>query len=248
MAECKECGFMYAEGEPSDEAEHRKHHKKHQQGVRVRGPLASRRVLSERHDGDRVVMLRPGDGTDAVRKLLEIRTTLEAALGPSSSGSSSSGRRDLGGEDVSGDLELPTGLQAYLFLEAHTGRVRGCAFAEAIDSAYCAVPPQAPSTEHGSEHHGSSDAATHGDEADHITAVLRHDGVSVAAQVGISHIWVDARDRRKGVGTALLDAVRRHFATGFDIPKDRLAFSQPTALGRRLAANYSGGEAFLVYE
>ena len=65
---------------------------------------------------------------------------------------------------------------------------------------------------------------------------------------GISHIWVDARDRRQGVARALLDAVREHFAMGFDVPLDQLAFSQPTSLGRRLAVAYTGAEAFLVYE
>ena len=40
----------------------------------------------------------------------------------------------------------------------------------------------------------------------------------------------------------------RHFATGFEVPANLVAFSQPTALGRRLAAAYTGTEAFLVYE
>ena len=58
---------------------------------------------------------------------------------------------------------------------------------------------------------------------------------------------VTRQDRRRGVAKALLDAARRHFATGFEVPLGQLAFSQPTQLGRRLAASYSGREDFLVY-
>ena len=41
---------------------------------------------------------------------------------------------------------------------------------------------------------------------------------------------------------------RQHFAAGFELPRGMLAFSQPTAAGRRLAAAYAGTEAFAVYE
>ena len=45
-----------------------------------------------------------------------------------------------------------------------------------------------------------------------------------------------------------LDATRAHFATGFELPLEQLAFSQPTADGRRLAAAYARTERFPVYE
>ena len=233
--ECRVCGFIYAEGEPSDEAAHRNHHRKMDQGVRVRGALAALRVVSERDDGDRIVVLRPSDGAEAVRKLHEVRATLERVLGPMFSGSIGS---SFGHPEA--PPPLPAGLQAYLFLESHSGRVRGCAFAETITFAFRAVPPER-------KEDGGGDGGDGGDGGE-LTGVLQHDGIDREAMCGISHIWTDARDRRRGVARGLLDAVLQHFATGFDIPKDRLAFSQPTALGRRLAASYLDSESFLVYE
>ena len=35
--------------------------------------------------------------------------------------------------------------------------------------------------------------------------------------------------------------------SGFELPMDRLAFSQPTAQGRALAESYTGTTCFLVY-
>jgi N-acetyltransferase len=247
-AECRECGFIYAEGEPSDEAAHRKHHRKAQQGVRVRGSLAGLRVVSNEGNGDRIIMLRPDDGAEAVRKLHEVRVTLELALGGCSSSSSAAAS---GPDEPAGfqpPTPLPASLQAYLFLEGHSGRLRGCAFAEAVSTAFHVVPPDLT----GAVGSGADAVKGGGGDPDDFfanrIAALHHDGVPCSAMCGISHIWVDARDRRQGVARALLDAVREHFAMGFDVPLDQLAFSQPTSLGRRLAVAYTGAEAFLVYE
>ena len=62
--ECKVCGLIYAEGEPSDEAAHRKHHKQALQAVCVRSVLAELHVVGEREDGDRIVALRDTDGAE----------------------------------------------------------------------------------------------------------------------------------------------------------------------------------------
>eukprot|EP00316_Scyphosphaera_apsteinii_P002736 CAMPEP_0119319340 /NCGR_PEP_ID=MMETSP1333-20130426/49144_1 /TAXON_ID=418940 /ORGANISM="Scyphosphaera apsteinii, Strain RCC1455" /LENGTH=110 /DNA_ID=CAMNT_0007325725 /DNA_START=8 /DNA_END=340 /DNA_ORIENTATION=+ len=78
--------------------------------------------------------------------------------------------------------------------------------------------------------------------------VIRHDGNKQRAVCGVSHVWVTADHRRRGVGLALLDAIRRNMATGFEVPRNELAFCQPTARGRALAAAYVGKDAFLVYD
>jgi len=38
--------------------------------------------------------------------------------------------------------------------------------------------------------------------------VIRHDGHPVAALCGVSHIWVAGEQRRSGIASRLLDAVR----------------------------------------
>ncbi|KAJ3411745.1 N-acetyltransferase esco2 [Chytridiales sp. JEL 0842] len=64
---------------------------------------------------------------------------------------------------------------------------------------------------------------------------------------GVSRIWVSRNARRRGIGTKLLDALRRKFIFGCIIDKDLLAFSQPTESGRNLAENYIGKKDILVY-
>lgn len=68
------------------------------------------------------------------------------------------------------------------------------------------------------------------------------------ASVGISKIWVYAQMRRQGIASKLLDCVRYWFEYGSLIDKDRVAFSDPTPDGKRLATQYFGQPTFLVYK
>ena len=67
------------------------------------------------------------------------------------------------------------------------------------------------------------------------------------ACVGINRMWVLPEYRRKGVATRLLDSVRSSLIYGTIIEKDRVAFTDPTPDGRRLAAKYTDRDDFLVY-
>ena len=72
------------------------------------------------------------------------------------------------------------------------------------------------------------------------------------ALIGISRIWTSRIFRNKGIATMLLDCVRSNFFYGMEVPKDLVAFSQPTESGGRLAVRwfeakngwhvYTGGE------
>lgn len=219
--ECAQCGFTYCEGEPSDEADHKAHHRWAMQGVVLRGALGARaHVLHEREGGERVVALHATDGADAVRKVGEAKQLLDAELGTTP--------------------PLPDSWRAYLFVEARTSRIRGVAITEPLTSAFHVVPPERV--------HADGGEAADGDDECGPGGALHHDGKACAAMAGISHVWVDRTCRRQGIARELLDAARHHFATGFAVPRDRLAFSQTTSAGRRLAASYAGTEAFLVYE
>lgn len=83
---------------------------------------------------------------------------------------------------------------------------------------------------------------------DDSAQALRHDGCAEGAVCGISHIWVHKSARLQGVATSLLSAVCQHMASFTVLPKEQLAFCQPTAGGRALAASFVGNEAFLVYD
>lgn len=62
------------------------------------------------------------------------------------------------------------------------------------------------------------------------------------ALLGISRIWTSTAHRNEGVATALLDCAAENFLYGMKIPKDRVAFSQPTESGGRLARQWFGTE------
>ncbi|KDO70603.1 hypothetical protein CISIN_1g031081mg [Citrus sinensis] len=70
---------------------------------------------------------------------------------------------------------------------------------------------------------------------------------AVPAVCGIRAIWVTPSNRRKGIASLLLDAVRRSFCGEIVLEKSQLAFSQPSSAGKALASNYFGTASFLVY-
>ncbi|EAU31060.1 conserved hypothetical protein [Aspergillus terreus NIH2624] len=79
------------------------------------------------------------------------------------------------------------------------------------------------------------------------TAVTRRD-VTHPAIVGVSRIWTSGASRRKGIAMDLLDCVVSNFIYGMEIPKEQMAFSQPTESGKALAQAFFGDEEWHVYE
>jgi len=67
------------------------------------------------------------------------------------------------------------------------------------------------------------------------------------AVCGISRIWTLRSERRKGIATRLLDAIRTNMIYGYNIPKNLCAFSQPTADGKLFFEIYTQTRDFLVY-
>lgn len=65
---------------------------------------------------------------------------------------------------------------------------------------------------------------------------------------GIRIMWTSPAARRKGIATKLLDCARSQLARGCLLPRDALAFSQPTAEGAAFIRSYTGSSEFMVYE
>ncbi|KAI3642335.1 hypothetical protein MP228_011890 [Amoeboaphelidium protococcarum] len=66
------------------------------------------------------------------------------------------------------------------------------------------------------------------------------------AVCGISRIWTSAGHRRKGIASQLLNVVKITFAFAQVLTMKDVAFSQPTALGQKLAESFD--QDFLVYQ
>ena len=73
-------------------------------------------------------------------------------------------------------------------------------------------------------------------------------GPARRATAGIAKIFVHAPQRRRGVATRLLDAVRATLVYGRVVPRAELAATQPTRDGAALFARYAGTPHFLVYD
>jgi ribosomal protein S18 acetylase RimI-like enzyme len=64
---------------------------------------------------------------------------------------------------------------------------------------------------------------------------------------GIELIWVAEAHQRNGLATMLVEAARCHISYGCVIPREHVAFSHPTTLGKLFAASYSKRRDFLVF-
>ena len=226
IVECPVCGLAYTHGEEADEALHKRHHRHAVQGVHIRGVLAQHIIGSERTDCTRLIALSEGDGAEARRKVIEAAALLDP---------------ELGAKDVS------PAFRAVLCLEA-TGRVRAFVITEPLRRAYRVVPRETPIERDAAETGQGERQATMAEASIDVSSVLAHDGVPQEVMCGVSHVWVEPQYRRRGLARMLLDAARQRFAVGFELPLDQIAFSGPTANGRRLAAAYTGTERFLVYD
>lgn len=76
-----------------------------------------------------------------------------------------------------------------------------------------------------------------------ITPLSKSSSISISADadvalIGISRIWTSRKFRNKGIATMLLDSVRGNFFYGMEVPKDLVAFSQPSESGGRLAMRW----------
>ena len=73
--------------------------------------------------------------------------------------------------------------------------------------------------------------------------------VCCPAILGISRIWTNRGHRRRGIATRLLECACSTFVYGMKIPKDAVAFSQPSESGKLFAENwFKGCNGWKVYK
>lgn len=252
---CKTCGMDYIPSNAEDAGLHKKFHTMNVGGVWMRKvclrEMKKRRVVDV---GERVlgqgqaVVVVDGRSVASVRyeakRVLEVvNTELSAAgigdeeLWGQASVSSTSKRKPAGrrGRDNPALMDGGDRFKVYLYLDRDT--CVGLCLAEKIEHAYRVV---------------DSDA---GDElSGKVPSLLpRSSSISTsetaeAALLGISRIWTSTSHRRKGIAAALLDAARRNFFYGMEVPKEKIAFSQPTESGGQLAEYWFDATAgWLVY-
>lgn len=68
------------------------------------------------------------------------------------------------------------------------------------------------------------------------------------AIIGVDKIWVHRKFRRSGIATRMLETIRKSFVYGYMVPREEVAFSQPTEMGAGLAIAYTQTSGFLSYK
>lgn len=65
--------------------------------------------------------------------------------------------------------------------------------------------------------------------------------------MGINRIWVHPSLRRRGLAGRLLDKARNHFLLSEVVPRENIAFSDPTEIGLAFARAYLPGGKVQTY-
>ncbi|KAM0940420.1 putative transcription regulator GNAT family [Dioscorea sansibarensis] len=248
---CNVCGLMYAKGEEDDEKVHKEFHKEYYEGVRFKG-WHNERVVSVHSDaGDRVLMVVNEDSPVQKRKLQSVVKFIEKELG-----------------FADGEI-LHKLCKAYLYISNH--RIVGCLVAEPIKTAHRVIVSH-PTAKNSSDTTEKSDSRgpnrtllhfgdigfnlevikrcklTKSRETDQwVNGAILSEEKAVPALCGVRAIWVVPSHRRKGIGSKLLDAMRKSFCADKQLEHAECAFSSPTSAGHALATSYTRSMSFLVY-
>ncbi|GKV29770.1 hypothetical protein SLEP1_g38668 [Rubroshorea leprosula] len=243
---CSTCGFKYASGEEVDEKNHNIYHKNYTHGIQFKGWHNERVVHAPNGEGGRVILVLDSDSVAQRNKVQEVVNVMEIELGEG--------------------WIFHKFCKVYFFVSSH--RIAGCLVAEPIKEAFKVVSCSVSERHHGVEAKKRSNSTTiqFGNiilqrevvkrapancseltDAKNCGAIVCEED-AVPAVCGVRAIWVTPSNRRKGIATHLLDAMRKSFSMGLALDRTQLAFSQPSSAGRALASNYTGTGSFLVYK
>ncbi|KAI9837804.1 MAG: hypothetical protein M1819_006738 [Sarea resinae] len=247
---CKTCGMDYVPSNAEDAALHKKFHAINTGGVDFgkllgTGRSGVRKVWESSRaggEGAGFVMVvdraSPAAYKQRTRQVLEVVNTELSAVainherwtrvgGKTSAGNTSRDVPDHGNNSsAQTTLDKEDRFQVYLYIEGE--KCIGLCLAESISEAFKVTKdesgPSLPVSAAAPSRSSSISVSRHADPA----------------LLGISRIWTSHSHRRKGIGITLLDCVRNSFIYAMQIPKDMVAFSQPTESGGRLAEKWFG--------
>ncbi|KAF2399886.1 hypothetical protein EJ06DRAFT_466653, partial [Trichodelitschia bisporula] len=232
---CPECDMDYTPSNAGDAALHRKFHAKNVGGVDLSKRIVTRlqfnRCVSV--EGGRAIIV-VVDRRDTIAKRKAVDDVWTVA------------ERELGGEGVlpfgweqAEDMKKKKVLRCKAFLYIQGQKCVGFCLAQPITEGFAVLAQE----------------GAQGQLLEEIGANFEGKSSSISvsktpkpALLGISRIWTSAGSRGKGVATGLLNCATQNFIVGMKIPKEKVAFSQPTESGGKLARKWFGKESgWLVY-
>ncbi|XP_020233862.2 protein CHROMOSOME TRANSMISSION FIDELITY 7 [Cajanus cajan] len=236
---CPTCGIKFTPGDPHDDKSHNEFHKSFTHGILFRGWSKETLIPLPSVESGRIILVAETDPSSHRKKAEEVIRMMEI---------------ELGSEWILHDL-----CKVYLFVSAQ--RVVGCLVAEPIKEAFKVVSPSVDSVKKRRVKPRSTTLqfgnvifqrevekkVASVSDSERMEGAIFCDTKPTAAACGIRAIWVTPSNRRKGIATHLLDAVRKSFCTGLELEPSQLAFSQPTSAGKALVTSYTGTGSFLAY-
>ncbi|KAK7378855.1 hypothetical protein VNO80_04303 [Phaseolus coccineus] len=240
---CPTCGVEFTPGDSQDEKSHNEFHKSYTQGIQFRGWTKENLVPLPSLGSGRVVLFSETDPCSHRKKVDEVVRMMEIELG-------------------SGWI-LHERCKVYLFVSLN--RVAGCLVAEPIEKAFKVVSGSVAAPVHSANKRGMKRRSTtlqfgnvifqreverkvaNVSDSEKMEGAIFCDSEPIAAVCGIRAIWVSPSNRRKGIASQLLDAVRKSFCPGVELGSSQLAFSQPSSAAKALATSYTGTGSFLAY-
>lgn len=217
---CPQCGMAYAPG-TEDERVHEQYHRRATAPVRSALLLRCCEVVARDAASRTAVVRVPAACLDPHAPATGVTRSVRAVLRAVDRALGSPEEED--DDEDKDEKQQQAQQQALVLLCVHeqTGTVHGAVVAQAIRAARAV------------------------DTAD---GTVRCCGPARRASAGIAKIFVHAAQRRRGVATRLLDAVRATLVYGRVVPRAELAVTQPTRDGTALFARYAGTPHFLVYD
>ncbi|KAF2838599.1 hypothetical protein M501DRAFT_1016692 [Patellaria atrata CBS 101060] len=242
---CKVCSMEYIPSTAEDAALHKKFHAMNVGGIDLTKPFVDQIRTSKIWSGDDgafVIAVSRKDtqaSRNKVRKILEVvnkelgavdieddKLWSQISAMADCNKTKRNVQRDRG---TNSDLKIPCPrydrFKAYLYIQG--GKCTGLCLAERISKARRVLE----SKENTAVEYGSTDT---------ISSSISASNGAVTSMLGISRIWTSSSHRRKGIANILLDCAAANFLYGMRIPKDMIAFSQPTESGGKLAQKWFG--------
>lgn len=227
---CKVCGMDYIPSNVEDAALHRKFHAMNVGGIDLGKSFvenAKKNKVWAGGDGSFIAVVGRKDSLAFRNKATQVQLWSQIPVEepsnrvqPEKGDSTKMGKKSYSNTDR---------FKVYLYIQGL--KCIGACLAERILEAYAVLEP---------------DDASGGNARP--PAEWRSSSISVskaaeAAILGISRIWTSNSHRKSGIATALLDSVTSDFLYGMAIPKETVAFSQPTESGGQLARKWFGRDS-----
>ena len=256
---CKVCGMEYVPSLAEDAALHKKFHAMNVGGVDISKAMSERLRRNEVWRGSErsfVAVVGRRDALALRNKARDVLKVVNTELGavtisdealwgqtrnailPTKSRAGASEEKTQQLEDDTVEHAANDRYKVYLYIQG--AKCVGTCLAERIQEAFPVL--DAPC---------GGDAAA--ETAGQLPADVNSSSISISetpkpAMLGISRIWTSKSHRQQAIATTLLNSARAHFLYGMTIDKEKVAFSQPTESGGRLAKKWFGREFnWLVY-